>query len=149
MQSDCFQIVLISQACEMKPGTEYRSGFRHDTATRQAAPQHAAPFVVALDTGTCKAVTCSAVRGDHVQKLSTNLKSYLASSQLFPCLFQVGLGTNDFSLYLQVIRGRSDHVPARQVSKSSRTEHRWFMVWLHAVCPKRDTLNSQGPVPGK
>lgn len=41
----------------------YESGFRHDTAIDQAESQHATPFDLALDTGTCKAGKCQAVRG--------------------------------------------------------------------------------------
>ena len=52
----------------------YRSGFRHDTANDQAQPQHAAPFDLARDTGTCKAIESSAVRGKSCAKARLQCK---------------------------------------------------------------------------
>lgn len=46
----------------------YESGFRHGTATYQAVSQHATPFDLALDTGTCKAGKARLSGVSHVRK---------------------------------------------------------------------------------
>lgn len=60
----------------------YESGFRHGTAIDQAVSQHATPFDLALDTGTCKAGKARLSGVSHVRRQPRMLRpeaAYLSS----------------------------------------------------------------------
>ena len=135
----------------------YKSGFRHSTATDQAELQHASPFDLALDTGTCKASEARLSGVSHV-RMQITLSEPRSDQHTFEdlrliarALIRVQSMIHVACLHAQAassIRYNLNEVsmPARQVSKCPR-KRAFAGLWsdMIDVRPRRTPETGRAP----